>query len=199
MQWSDWRPRDPSLQPGFDAWRAGNLDAAQSFFSHVIANNLTDELITVAADTWRGLGNVHWSRKDFPAALACYRQTIHLEPWNPMHWANLGLALRDLARGIDAIAAFRVSLQIDPAYAPALNEWANTLFDLGRYTQALALYDQSLSIDSSRAVVHHNKGVCLRHMGDASKARACFHRALALDPTYAHTLCELARLDGLST
>jgi tetratricopeptide (TPR) repeat protein len=119
---------------------------------------------------------------------------LRLAPWNPMHWGNMGLVRRDLGEPEAAIAAFCVSLGLDPEYAPALNEWANVLFDTGKHEQALTLYDAALAIDDTRAVVYHNKGVCLRYLGRLPEALEYFKAALARDPHYRYSLEELRRL-----
>jgi tetratricopeptide (TPR) repeat protein len=111
-----------------------------------------------------------------------------------MHWGNMGLVRRDLGEPEAAIAAFCVSLGLDPEYAPALNEWANVLFDTGKHEQALTLYDAALAIDDTRAVVYHNKGVCLRYLGRLPEAVEYFKAALARDPHYRYSLEELRRL-----
>jgi len=188
MQWNDWPPSDPTLMPGYEAWRAGKLEDAHWFFLERTIGHPD------CADVWRGLGNVAWTYRNFVYALACFNIALRLEPWNPMCWGNLGLVRRDLGQPQAAIAAFRVALGLDPGYAPALNEWANVLFDIGQYEEALQLYDASLQIDSRRAVVYHNKGVCLRKLGRVSEAVHYFNNALALDPGYQYSLEERDRL-----
>jgi len=140
MQWNDWPPRDASLMAGYESWRDGRLSEAQSFFEERMRLQPED------ADVWRGLGNVSWSRRDFVSALRYFSQALHLEPWNPMHWGNMGLARRDLGQPEAAISAFRVALGLDSLYAPALNEWANVLFDMGRYEEALPVAQRAVEL-----------------------------------------------------
>lgn len=188
MQWDDWPPGDDRLRPAYDAWRSGDHDRAQDMFEAWTGLHPDD------ADGWRGRGNVLWSRREFEHCLSCYQMALRLAPWNSMNWSNLGLVFRDLGRLHMAEAAFRVSLALDPTYAPGLNEWANVCYDGGRYREALMLYGRSLAIDGSRAVVHHNQGVCLRTLGAKPAAIASFQRALTLDPTYQWSIAELERL-----
>lgn len=188
MRWEDWPPSDPALDPAFAAWRGGQLDEAHRLFDAAVARSPGD------ADAWRGRGNVAWTQQRFAAALADYQHCVRLQPWNPMHWANVGLAFRDLGQLARAEAMLGAAIALDPGYAPALNELANVLVDGGRYRAALPLYDAALAIDGQRAVVYHNKGVCLRLLGETSAAVALFRAALARDPGYAYSLIELARL-----
>jgi tetratricopeptide (TPR) repeat protein len=190
MQWNDWLPGNKGLIPGYEAWREGRLEDARVFFEEKAEEQ------PHSADTWRGLGNVAWTMKDFTTALSHFSTALSLEPWSPMHWSNMGLVRRDLGQPEAAIAAFRVALGLDREYAPALNEWANVLFDVSLYEYALPLYDASLAIDNSRAVVHHNKGVCLRHLGRVIEAEQYFRMALTLDPNYRYSLEELQRLSA---
>jgi tetratricopeptide (TPR) repeat protein len=187
MRWDDWRPSDPTLLSGFEIWRQGENGAAREIFAGAVAGG-------DSADAWRGLGSVAWTEGSFTEAYRCFIEAIRYQPWNPMHWADLGLVLRDLRHREEAIAALQVATGLDPTYEPAWNEWANVLVDMGRYEEALPLYDHALALDAGRAVVHHNRGVCLLYLHRIDAAIASFQAALTRDPGYRYTLDELARL-----
>lgn len=168
MTWDDWVPRDPSLKPGFDLWRCGDLSGASRFFEQAAAGRPDEPCV------WRGLGSVRWTQRRFEDAREAYGRALALDCWNPMNWANLGLVYRDLGLREQAVRAFEAAVALDPHYEPAYNEWANVLFDSGRFQDALPLYRQALALNSRRAVVHHNLGVCLRMMGQTGAAVASF-------------------------
>lgn len=145
-------------------------------------------------DGWRGLGSIAWTRRDFRTALRWFRRALALEPWSPVHWSTVGLALRDLAQLDAASRTFSVATTIDPGYAPAWNEWGNVHVDAGRPAAALPLYARTLELDASRAVYHHNRGVALRLCGDQGRACESFRAALRLDPGYQWSIVELQRI-----
>jgi tetratricopeptide (TPR) repeat protein len=146
-------------------------------------------------DSWRAAGSIAWSRGDFAASWLAFRNALSLRSHSPMHWCNLGLALRELSRTSEAIHCFQVAIALDASYAPAHNEWANVLVDLGRCDEALPRYTHALRLAPHVCVYHHNQGVCLRLLGRGLQARRALQAALAIDPGYAWSQAELARLD----
>ena len=189
--WDSWPPTDPTLARGFALWREGRLDDAEALFRDWSG---TDE----EGDAARGLGSVLWTRGQFVAARDAFALALQKAPWNAMHWANLGLALRDLSKGHSALMAFDMALSLAPDYEPAWNEKANVLYDFGLYENALPLYQHALSLNNRRAVVHHNLGMCLLALGDSVAALAAFHRALQLEPGYHYSLNMVQRLTNAS-
>lgn len=189
LTWNDWRPRDSRLLAGFEHWQAGRLSEAEAFFS--------DMHHTRDPDVRRALGSVLWSQKRFLAARRQFQLALALDPWNPMHWSNLGLALRDLRCLHSASMAFEVATGIDPGYEPAWNEWGNVFYDMRRPADALERYDEALRLYGGRAVVHHNRGMSLLALGRTAEAETSFLRALEIDSAYDFSITELRRLrDG---
>lgn len=186
LGWNSWPPTDPSLAEGFRLWREGELAAAeQQFRKHWHQN---------PADAARGLGSVLWTSRRFEEARQAFSTALRHDPWNPMHWANLGLAQRDLKHCQSALQTFDMALALAPDYEPAWNEKANVLYDLGRYDEALPLYRRALSLNPHRAVVHHNLGMCLNALGEIAGAMAAFTEALQRDPGYHYSQAMVARL-----
>lgn len=182
--------REALLSEGYAAWAQGDLAASHARLQALAAR------APMSAALAAGFGRVLWTAGDFEGARQAFKAAADLEGDDPSHWSNIGLAHRDLKAPEQAFAAFRAALTLQPAFAPALNEWANTLQDQGEWLRALELYEQSLAYDASRAVVHHNLGVCLRRLGEDQLAGESFLAALRLDPNYAASLEELGDLSA---
>ena len=188
MSWEDWRPRDQTLATAFDAWRKGDLTRAETLFEHQCKHE--------ESDAFRGLGSVQWTQKRFVEARISFSKAIELAPWNPMHWGNLGLVLRDMEMPESALAALDTAIAIDRLYEPAWNEKANVLYDCKRYSEALPNYQQALKLNDNRAVVHHNIGMCYLALEEQTLALDAFDTALTIEPTYSWTLTMLRQLSG---
>lgn len=191
LSWEDWKPANAELIPGFNAWRRGELQAAEQLFSTFL--NGRD------ADALRGYGSVLWTQGRFQQACDVFSEAVELEPWNPMHWGNLGLALRDLKKLEPALAALDTSIMIDPGYEPGWNEKANVLYDMHRFIEALDHYYAALAIFSGRAVVHHNIGMCHIALDNVATAAICFESALDIDPGYDYARQMLGRMSATFT
>ena len=68
-----------------------------------------------------------------------------------MAHSNRGIALRDLGRFEEALAACDRAIEIDPRHAVAHTNRGNALRDLGRFEEALAAYDRAIEIDPRNA------------------------------------------------
>jgi len=61
-------------------------------------------------------GKLHLRRKNYEAALKCYREVTQLRPQYAMAFAKLGYCLAALERYQDAAVAFGCALQIRPDF-----------------------------------------------------------------------------------
>ncbi|MGN6368098.1 MAG: tetratricopeptide repeat protein [Phycisphaerae bacterium] len=66
------------------------------------------------AAAWFGMGNCFMGRNDFTNAAAAYQKAIDLRPKYAAAYLNLGLALGQLHRDKEALAAIQTARQIDP-------------------------------------------------------------------------------------
>jgi tetratricopeptide (TPR) repeat protein len=90
----------------------GQLDDAERTFQQCLRLDPND------ADALTMLGNVHYSRRAFDAAIQCYRRSISIEP-TPYALTNLGAALGELGDARAATDAFNQALALDPTYHQA--------------------------------------------------------------------------------
>ena len=59
---------------------------------------------------------------------------------------NLGTALRDLKRRVEAVASYDKAIALNPDYVEAHYNRGNALTDLKRYREAFAAYDMALTL-----------------------------------------------------
>ena len=93
-----------------------------------------------------------------------------------------GLDDHRAGRLLQARAAYRQILTIDPAHADAHNNLGNTLCDLGRPSEAEASYREALRLRPNYLEAHYNLGNALYALGRPSEAEPSYREALRLRP-----------------
>ena len=124
-------------------------------------------------------------------AAACFAKAKALEPNNPTHHSNHGLALLGMGQIPAAIQAFDDALKLRADIAEVHCSRADALLRLGRPAEALEGYSRAAILKPELAEAHCGRGSVLRPT-DAAAARAAFETALARDPTYAEARYGLA-------
>jgi predicted O-linked N-acetylglucosamine transferase (SPINDLY family) len=142
---------------------------------------------------------------------------------NPMEHYHRGLALMELGRHAEALAAFDQALTLAPGLTAAhsgrgaalralgrrqeaLAAYQNAsadfdtlaglgglLHDMERYPQAVSVYDGALAIRQD-ATLHSNRGGALQNMRRMDEARAAYDTSLKLDPNNVSALNNRASL-----
>jgi protein O-mannosyl-transferase len=98
---------------------------------------------------------------------------------------NLGLALFEKGGVDEAIAQYRVALQINPDSAQAHYNLGLALLQNGNVDEAIAHFQRSLEINPNSAEAHNNLGHALFEKGSLDEAIAQFQGALQINPDYA--------------
>jgi len=125
------------------------------------------------------------------AALPELDQAALLLPDDAEAHANLGAALCDQARWVEALPSLRRALAIDPGNMRARADAGNALFRSGRAAEAMECYRRVLELDPRSADAHNNLGLCLASLGRREEAVANYEQALALEPRHAEALDNL--------
>lgn len=105
-----------------------------------------------------------------------------------------GLALQDLGRGEDAIAAWTRAIELDPKMFAAHAGIGTIHLDAGRLEPAKTAFEAALAVESDFAAAHFNLGIIALRRDDLEGAAAAFRRAADLDPDDADALLELASI-----
>jgi ribosomal protein S12 methylthiotransferase accessory factor len=97
----------------------------------------------------------------------------------------LGLALDNLGRTHEAVAAFEASLQAKPPaqeLASVYVHLGSCLKDLGDYAGAIAALQQAQNANDQLKEVYHLLGFCYFKRKEHQRAVECFEKAIELDP-----------------
>ena len=106
---------------------------------------------------------------DFKNEIKELTSLIKLEPNNPNHYNNRGLAKNNLKQYKDAITDFDYTIKLDSRYAFAYNNKAFSLLKLNKL-DALLLVNKSLELDSKNAYALKNRSEIHLALNDKNKA-----------------------------
>jgi tetratricopeptide (TPR) repeat protein len=95
-------------------------------------------------------------------------------------WLEEGIALSELKRYEEALAAYDQAFRLDPNDAYAYGNKGIALGGLKRYEEALAAFEQAIRLDSDLGYVYHNKGLALERLGRKKDAQQAYERAKQL-------------------
>jgi protein O-GlcNAc transferase len=116
------------------------------------------------------------------------RQSLALNPNQPVAHMNLANALLRAGKPHAALISSATALELRPNYAEALNSRGNVLLQLGRPEEALANYDRGLQLRPELALLHNNRGKALRDLQRPTEALESYQRALRLQPNLRESL-----------
>jgi predicted O-linked N-acetylglucosamine transferase (SPINDLY family) len=129
-------------------------------------------------DALHVLGLIRLQGNDAQEAAALIRQSLRINPRQPVVHLNLGNALLRLGDARAALASCDAALALRPDYAEAWNNRGNALLELKRANEALASYEQALRLKPDFAVFHGNRANALRELERPAEALAAYDRAL---------------------
>jgi tetratricopeptide (TPR) repeat protein len=110
-------------------------------------NNL-GRLLPDDVDNTRAVGDLNFSARQYPAAIAAYRRLTQLAPNSPIAWNQLGYALMDAGDHDGAISALQTYQRLAPNDPNPIDSQGDVEFAFGRFTDAAKLYDQAAAKDA---------------------------------------------------
>ena len=159
---------------GLTQTEAGNTEGAAQSFNKSVALNETDDVAWNAygtalndlnkyeealgafekavslnendATAWYNKGNVERNLNETDTALTSYDKAISIDPL-PRVWNSKGMALIQIGRNEDAVAAFDSGLKLDENMATLWYNKAGALVNLGRYDEAMEAVDKAIVLD----------------------------------------------------
>ena len=96
---------------------------------------------------------------------------------------NRALSHQKLGNAKDAEAAYRKSVELDPANGDGWTNLGVMLDESGKREQAIACFDKSLALSPEDPEILTNRGNSLAGMGRYEEAIASYAKALVIDPT----------------
>jgi len=116
-------------------------------------------------------------------AVEAYARAASLAPTSALPHALRGQAFERMKRPLDAEAAYRAGIKIEPDDVRLANNLAVVLASQRiKLDEALALARKAVAKDEKRATYHDTLGVVLMARNELPAARQAFERGLALEP-----------------
>jgi superkiller protein 3 len=97
-------------------------------------------------------------------------------------WNAKGIALFNLARFEEALAAYDDAIKVDPNCSYIHGNRGNALHRLGRYEAAVEAFDRAITLTPGDTDLHFGRGNGLALQGRLEDALVAYDRALALSP-----------------
>jgi tetratricopeptide (TPR) repeat protein len=97
---------------------------------------------------------------------------------------NLGIALAQQGKVIEAVEQYDQALRVSPDYAAAHNDLASALMRQGRLQGAIEHYEQAVRLEPDFAEAHYNLGNALLQAGRVQDAIDHYERAVRIAPDF---------------
>lgn len=142
-------------------------------------------------------------QKRHAEALAPIEKAISLAAGDAQYAFVRALCLAGAGRVEEALAAYRRTLELRPAFFEAWANLGSLLETNGRFAEAEEAYVRADRLKPGIAAVLNGLGMCLLARGESAKAAEAFGRAVAADPKFAtaqnnlgNTLGKLKQVDA---
>lgn len=112
---------------------------------------------------------------DYRSPLHLWQATVEARPGNPRARYNLATELQQAGRFEEAIAEFRVTLELEPG-SDVHNNLGVALFDMGKPAEAIPHYREALLLNPTNLGAHYNMARAHRALGQLDEAIAGFRR-----------------------
>ncbi|CAB3675708.1 hypothetical protein LMG24076_02156 [Trinickia soli] len=157
----------------------GKSAQAKSMCSEIFAADPT------RADALTLLATIAFHERDYEGALDALRRAARSNGNQAVTHFNIGVALRELGRFDEEIAAYDDALAVHPRFFEAWFNRGTVLRATGRHRDALASFDEAIAIRPDCAEAFNNRGNALGDLRRYDEALASFDHALRLKPDYA--------------
>jgi len=182
------------------ALRAGDASRALGFYSRVLAQAPNHSAARKAVQKMRrtaGLGAnltqadvdqvVAWlGTGEIERAVDQTRLLITLAPREALLPNILGMALAQLGRSSEAIAAFRNAVKVNPQYAEAHSNLGSALVQVDDLEKARSHLQKAVALNPNLPEAHNSLATVYRHDRRYGEALAAVDAALGLRPDYAN-------------
>ncbi|MCX5661607.1 MAG: tetratricopeptide repeat protein [Planctomycetota bacterium] len=121
---------------------------------------------------------------DFRTAVSIWENAVAQYPDSPDAINNLGVALGEADRNLDAIAAYERVLSIEPRYFMARINLGNCYYRLGRFAEAQPIYEKAVDLYSASAEAQFRLGQNLEALDRGPEAIKRYEDLLKLDPNH---------------
>jgi tetratricopeptide (TPR) repeat protein len=157
---------------------AGNWSASEQL--------LRAALVQQPADFWVNF-ELAWTlhvkpKPDLPEAIRYYQAALTLRPEMPLVYKNMGNALANLDRLVEAETILRQAIALKPNYAGAHNALGILLKKQGKSAAAVSAYRKAIALAPNYAEPYSNLAILLGDQGKLTEAEAACRQSVKLDP-----------------
>lgn len=171
-------------------YRQGDYDAALKECQRLLPRPLMANRVRLMT------GVIQYLQNDFAAAEISLREAVRKIGSAEAHF-NLALVLAAQERHAEAEAAYRKTLERNPAQPQAWNNLGNLLRrgnDSARNLEAVDCYLRAVQENPAYARAHSNLGFVYKELKEKEKAESHYLTALQLEPDFIPALTNLAAL-----
>lgn len=144
-------------------------------------------------DAHHKLGLLYMKRGDFPAAELYFSKLVNLKQ-DPVYFSNLGAALYQQQRLVEAAEAYENAIALDDRRAERLQSLAQVYFELGEDMKALEYFERAARRKPKDEGLKLILADYYERLGDLERAKRMLEELLDMDP-YNEAL--KGRLSGL--
>lgn len=170
----------PLVRQAMEQHRAGRLLDAEALYRRALERSPDD----ATALHYLGLLSQQMGRGD---ALDLLRRSVAANPDSADFHSNLAIALGQLGRTDEAVAALDTAIRLRPDHAEAHNNRGVALDKLGRTDDAAAAFREAVRLKPDYADAHNNLAGVLRKQDRPDDALAHAERATKLAPRHAES------------
>ncbi len=167
--------QSPLYEQAFQAYRDGRPQQAETLLEAALRLAPRDPRALL-------LKGVAHTKDEAAVGLSLVEQSVHLDPFEPQGWYNLGVFEAERGRLDIALEAYRRVVQLSPLHTDALGNGCELLRRFDRFEDALAWADRQLWLGRASWAAHLNRAISLLHLRRFEAAESAFQSALALEP-----------------
>jgi Tfp pilus assembly protein PilF len=136
----------------------------------------------------------YYKSNQFPEAIETGRALLKIEPECHMAYHFIGLAKSKLGRHLEAEAAFRLAIGLEPKDGNNFLLLGNALGAQERYEEAAEYYAKGMALGQFEVDFHRNYARLLLRLGRFAEAERELHHVFTNEPTDKNSGYDLARI-----
>ena len=129
---------------------------------------------------WKALGAALVNLTEFESALQPLQKAVDCAPADAGALSNLGFALQNQRRPVEAEINLRLALRLKPGFAAATINLGSALLHQERYTEAAAAYEEGLAAEPGYIPAHSHLAQVRDEQGRLVEAVAGYRKTLDL-------------------
>ncbi len=160
------------------AWGISDLAARWHFKKTWLSLTAATVLLVFIVTTWLQV-------RIWADSITLFEHALKVTTDNFVAHNNLGTALKEQGRIVEAIRHYQEALRLFPGYAKAHNNIGAAMENQGRIAEAIGHYTEALRFDPDNALIHYNLGHVLGEQDRTAEAIGHYIKALQIKPDFA--------------